>query len=66
MKDIIDKYTVSGVPESAIPELMKELNLNEIKFWDFMNGQTVGGIGGEAIIWPEDILRFAKGLPVID
>lgn len=64
--NIIGRYTVSGVPASSIGLLMQELNLNENKFYDFMAGQTVGVVGGEALYYVCDIYRFIKGLSVID
>lgn len=59
-KAIIARYTVSGVPDSSIPGLMEELNLNEKKFWEFMCGQTQGIVGGEGMVYPWDIERFYR------
>lgn len=36
------------------------------RFNDWMVGQTVGLVGGVAGIYPSDVERFIKGLPVID
>jgi hypothetical protein len=66
MEEIIESYVVSGIPGSNIPRLMKELNLNEEAFNEFMEGQTVGAVGGEALVYVDDIIRFAKNLPIID
>jgi hypothetical protein len=66
MYETVLSYTVSGVPASSIGLLMKELNLNESKFYDFMAGQIVGVIGGEALYYVCDIHRFIKNLSVID
>lgn len=66
MEDIIKKYTVTGVPASLIPQLMKELNLNEKKFNEFMFGQTVGLVGNEALYYVGDIERFINNKKVID
>lgn len=63
---LVERFAVYGVPASSIPNLMKELNLNESKFYEFMSNQTVVGVGGEAIYYIEDIMRFINDLPVID
>ena len=60
---MINKYIISGVPSSSIPALCKEFNVNESAFYEFMNGQTVGVIGNEAIYYECDIIRFLRGLP---
>jgi hypothetical protein len=62
----IERFTIYGVPASSIPALMKELNLNEDKFNEFMECQTAGYVGGEAIYYVDDIERFANNLPCID
>lgn len=64
--NIVDKFTVSGVPTSLIPEMCKELNINEDMLNEFMRGQTMGMVGGEGVVYASDIKRFIRGLPVID
>jgi hypothetical protein len=65
-EEIVDKYTIHGVPSSLIKEMCKELNVNEDKFWEFMSGQTCGLVGNESLIYPCDIKRFINGLPNLD
>lgn len=65
-EEIINKYTIAGVPKSSLPSLCKDLNINEDRLREFLNGQTTALIGGEPVIYVEDIIRFVKGLPVID
>jgi hypothetical protein len=65
-QEIIRQYTVTGVPRSMIPMMCKELNINEDKLTEWLNGQTCGLVGGEAMIYPWDIERFIRNLPVID
>ena len=66
MKETIQKYTITGVPASSIPALMKELGLKEENFYNFMRGQTGLLIGNEPVYFVEDIERFASRKPVID
>jgi hypothetical protein len=65
-ENIIDKYTVTGVPSTSLPEMCKELNINEEALMDFLCGQTMGYIGGVTLIYPWDLKRFINGLPNID
>lgn len=61
-----DKSDVLGVPQHSISDLMTELGLDELKFYEFMNGQTCGYIDGEVIYYVDDIERFVNNLPCID
>ena len=64
---IVESYANKyGVPASCIQEMLKELNVNEDRFNENMRGQTAALIGGEVYTYPSDIIRFLKGLPVID
>lgn len=58
---IIDKYTFSGVPEERISDLCKELNINEDLLNEYLAGQTMCMLG--AVVYPDDIKRYIKGLP---
>lgn len=62
----IQQYIISGIPERAIPALMKELNLNEEKFKEYMRGQTALLVGDEVIYYTCDIINFIEGNPVFD
>lgn len=64
--NIIEKYTVYGVPLSSLKRMCKELEINEDLLHEYLNGQTMGLIGGESLIYVDDIVRFIKRLPVID
>ncbi len=66
MNKIIQKYEIHGVPDRNIAGLMKELNLNERKFYEYICGQTALLVGDEVIYYSGDIERFIQGLPVID
>ena len=66
MDEIIDQYTVTGVPASSIPRLCKELGVKKSDLNKWLAGQTSGMVGGEALIYPWDLKRFIRGLPVID
>lgn len=63
---IIDSYILSGVTESSLKVLFKELNLNLDNFHEWINGQTVMMVGGETVYFTDDVKRFIKGLKVID
>jgi hypothetical protein len=64
--EIVDNYTVHGVPESLVKNMCKELKIDEKKFWKFMCGQTMGLVGGEGLIYPSDIKRFIRSLSNMD
>ena len=68
MKKLIKKYATSkyGVPESNIPNLMKELNRNVSDFYHYMRGQTCADVDGECVYYTHDIERFVNNLPIID
>ena len=59
-EEIIDSYTVTGVPESSIPAMCKQLNINEDKLNEWLGGQTCALVGGETLIYPWDIKRFVR------
>ena len=62
-EQVIDSYTVRGVPMSLIPVMCKELKISEKKLMSWLNGQTMGLVGGEGLVYPWDIKRFINGLP---
>jgi hypothetical protein len=59
---IIASYTISGVPASSLPNLCKDLNINQNKLNEYIQGQTVMAIGNEAIIFATDIEKFVAGV----
>ena len=59
-EQIIDSYTVTGVPASRIHDMCKELNINEDKLNEWLSGQTCALVGGETLIYPWDIKRFVR------
>lgn len=61
---IIDSYTVTGIPFSSLPRLCKELNINEEGLHEYLQGQTMGLVGGEGLVYPHDIIRYLRRLPV--
>lgn len=65
-EEIVDQYTITGVPISRIPAMCKELDIDESLLMDWLTGQTMGLVGGEGVVYPWDIKRFLRGLPVID
>lgn len=64
--EIVDNYTIHGVPISLIPAMCKELKISEKKLMKWLNGQTMGLVGGEGVVYPWDIKRFIRGLKCID
>jgi hypothetical protein len=65
-EQIVDQYTVHGVPMTSLSRMCQELKINEDKLRDFLVGQTMGVVGGEPIVYPYDIKRFINGLPNLD
>lgn len=63
---IIDQYTATGVPMSSISRMCAELGVNEGELREWLGGQTCGLVSGEAMVYPWDLKRFIRGLPVID
>ena len=63
---IIEQYAIYGVAKPQIKELMKELNLDEKDFYEYMFGQTCGLVGDIQVYYVHDILMFANGLKCID
>jgi len=64
--DIVDLYTVSGVPSSSLKRMCKEAKISYPKLMKFMRGQTCGIVGNEPLIYSWDIKRFINNLPVTD
>ena len=64
--ELVESYTVTGIPGSSISRMLKEMGLSESRFNKFMAGQTCGLVGGETMYYPWDVERFVKRLPVID
>lgn len=65
-EDIVKSYVVSGIPMSSVEAMCDELNVSEKRLTEFMNGQTMAMVGGEGLLYEWDVMRFIKGLPVID
>lgn len=65
-KDILRQYVVSGVPDSSLKAMCKELDINEEKLREYLRGQTCALVGNEPLIYSWDIERFLNNLPVID
>lgn len=63
---LIDQYTVSGVPMDSIKDMCKQLGISESKLMKWLNGQTMGVVGGVGMVYPWDLKRFINGLPVVD
>ena len=62
-EEIVNHYTREGVPMSSLKRMCREAKISYPKLCKFLNGQTMGLIGNEPIVYPGDIIRFIKGLP---
>lgn len=65
-EEIIKRYVVSGIPMSSVKRMCDDLNVSEKKLMDYMFGQTMAMVGSEGLLYEWDVMRFIKGLPVID
>ena len=65
-EEIVDNYTVHGVPMSIVPRMCKELHISEKKLMKWLFGQTMGLVGGEGLVYPWDIKRFIRNLKILD
>lgn len=65
-EEIVKKYVVRGIPMSSVKMMCEDLDIDEKELMKFMNGQTMGLVGGEGLLYEWDVIRFIKGLPVID
>lgn len=65
-EDIVKKYVVRGIPMSSVKMMCDDLDIDEKALMKFMNGQTMAMVGGEGLLYEWDVMRFIKGLPVID
>lgn len=59
VKNAYEGYLISNIKEVLEPEKFAE-------FEDWISGQTVGMYNGEIVVYQYDLLRFLKGLPVLD
>jgi len=64
--NIIDQYTVTGIPMGSVKAMCKELGIKEKDLMKYMYGQTMALVGNEGMLYPWDIKRFVRGLPCID
>lgn len=59
--------TEKGLSGYRLSDIKKTLTADKFKqFMIYMNGQTIGILKGEKIIYEIDWLRFLKGLPPLD
>lgn len=65
-EEIVRKYVVSGIPMSSVDMMCEELGVTRKELADYMFGQTMAMVGGEGLLYEWDVIRFIKGLPVID
>ena len=66
IENLVNKYVVSGVPESSIKGLMFEANRSVEKFKYYMADQTVACVGDESLYYVGDVIRFLENKEVID
>lgn len=62
-EQIVDSYTVQGVPQPSLKRMCKEAKISYPKLMKWLQGQTMALVGGEPMIYPWDIKRFINGLP---
>ena len=65
-EDIVKKYVVAGIPMSNLKMMCEELKVTENELMEYMFGQTMAMVGGEGLLYEWDVMRFVKGLSVID
>lgn len=65
-EEIVRKYVVSWIPMSSVDMMCEELGVTRKELMDYMFGQTMAMVGGEGLLYEWDVIRFIKGLPVID
>ncbi len=59
------KYgTVEGYTKSNIKEVLSEKGFAAFTQW--MNGQTVTVYKKDSLVYPQDLIRFTKGLSALD
>lgn len=59
VKNTYEGYLISNIEKVFEPEKFSE-------FEDWISGQTVGTYNGEIVVYQYDLLRFLKGLLVLD
>jgi len=64
--NIVNNYTIQGVPESLLKKMCRDARISYPKLMKELTGQTMALVGNEGVIYPSDIIRFIKNLPVID
>lgn len=65
-EDIVKKYVVAGIPLSNLKLMCDELKISEKELMEYMFGSTMAMVGGEGLLYDWDVMRFVRGLPVID
>ena len=63
---IMSAYVAHGVPSSSLKEMCRKMKISYPKLCKYLTGQTCQLVGKETYTYEHDILRFIKGLPVID
>ena len=57
-EEIVDRYTTTGVQGSSMKSMCREAKISYPKLVEFLQGQTMGMVGKEPMIYPWDIKRF--------
>ena len=65
-KEIVNKYTINGIPSSSIDKLLDETGRTRKEFDEYFFGQTCGIIGNELLYYTHDIERFINNLKPLD
>lgn len=61
--EIAARFEVRGIPSTSLTMMCRKAKISLPKLHKFLYGQTMGVVGGVAMVYLPDIERFIKGLP---
>jgi hypothetical protein len=67
LPDATNKDGLSGYTEPLVNEILDDRGIPQAKFWDWMNGQTMG-VNDDSVhvVYCSDFLNFLRGGPITD